>query len=240
MTNSLELHTYPSGPIETNGYLVIDPDSNEALIIDAPSGFAEDVIRFVQDRGVTITAIVITHGHWDHIGDTAALKRELKAPVLTHPNTVPKLEKPGSAVMTLPVDIEPSSRRRPAQRWRHRHSWLAHVRCLVPAWSRSGPHRPDQRAGQPGAWAAMCSSPAATAESISPARTRRKCSTSLERASPHCPTQSPSIPVTASPPPSVKSAPGCPNSEQSSVERRQLYAPNSSRLQSGADRTDVG
>src|SRR5688500_14387870 len=109
MTSSLELHTYPSGPIETNVYVVIDPDSNEALIIDAPSGFAEDVLRFVHDRGVTITAIVITHGHWDHIGDTAALRRELKAPVLTHPNTVPKLEKPGSAVMTLPVDIAPSS-----------------------------------------------------------------------------------------------------------------------------------
>ncbi len=52
---------------------------------------------------------MITHGHWDHIGDTAAIKRALDVPVLAHPNTVPKLEKPGSAVMTLPVDIEPST-----------------------------------------------------------------------------------------------------------------------------------
>jgi len=109
MTSKLELITYPAGPIETNGYLVIDPDANEALIIDAPSGFADDVIRDVRERGLAIKAIVITHGHWDHIGDTAALKQELNAPVLTHPNTVPKLEHPGSAVMTLPVQIEPSS-----------------------------------------------------------------------------------------------------------------------------------
>lgn len=109
MPSQLELLTYPSGPIETNGYLVIDLDANEALIIDAPTGFAEDVIRDVRQRGVMVTAIVITHGHWDHIGDTAGLKRALHVPVLTHPNTVPKLEQPGSAIMTLPIDIEPSS-----------------------------------------------------------------------------------------------------------------------------------
>ena len=104
----LDLVTYPAGPIETNAYLVIDPDSKEALIVDAPSGFADDVVRDVRERGVTVTAIVITHGHWDHIGDTAELKRRLGVPVLAHPTTSVKLEKPGSAVMTLPVDIEPS------------------------------------------------------------------------------------------------------------------------------------
>jgi hydroxyacylglutathione hydrolase len=109
MANALELITYPAGPIETNGYLLIDPDTDHALIIDAPSGFADDVLGDVKDRGLTVDAIVITHGHWDHIGDTAALKDALNAPVLTHPNTVPKLEQPGSAVMTLPVHIEPSS-----------------------------------------------------------------------------------------------------------------------------------
>jgi glyoxylase-like metal-dependent hydrolase (beta-lactamase superfamily II) len=109
MTSTLELITYPAGPIETNGYLVIDPDTRDALIIDAPSGFADDIVRDVRTRGVAIKAIVITHGHWDHVGDTAALKRELNAPVFTHPNTVPKLEQPGSAVMPLPVEIEPSS-----------------------------------------------------------------------------------------------------------------------------------
>lgn len=104
----LELITYPAGPIETNGFLVIDPGTNEALIIDAPSGFAADVVKVVQERGVNVTAIVITHGHWDHIGDTAELKRQLGVPVLAHPTTSARLEQPGSAVMTLPVDIEPS------------------------------------------------------------------------------------------------------------------------------------
>ena len=89
MPSTLELITYPAGPIETNGYLVIDPGTKQALIIDAPSGFAADVQRDVADRGLTVTAIVVTHGHWDHIGDTAELKRTFGMPVLTHTNTVP-------------------------------------------------------------------------------------------------------------------------------------------------------
>ena len=109
MTNKLELITYPAGPIETNGYLVIDVDTKRALIVDAPSGFAGAVQRDITNRDLTVTAIVITHGHWDHIGDTASLKRALSAPVLAHPTTVAKLEAPGSAVMTLPVDIDPST-----------------------------------------------------------------------------------------------------------------------------------
>lgn len=104
----LELVTFPAGPIETNGYLVIDPDSKEALIVDAPSGLACDVLRDVEAKGVTVAAIIITHGHWDHIGDTAELKRRLGAPVLAHPTTSAKLEQPGSAMGALPVDIEPS------------------------------------------------------------------------------------------------------------------------------------
>lgn len=104
----LELITFPAGPIETNGFLVIEPDTNQALIVDAPSGFATDVLRAIRERGVTVTAIMITHGHWDHIGDTAELKRQLGVPVLAHPTTSARLEQPGSAVMALPVDIEAS------------------------------------------------------------------------------------------------------------------------------------
>lgn len=103
----LELVTYPAGPIETNAYLVIDPETKDALIIDAPSGFTADVARDVKDRGLTVTAIVITHGHWDHIGDTAELKRQTGAPVLAHPTTSARLEEPGST-MSLPIAIEPS------------------------------------------------------------------------------------------------------------------------------------
>jgi glyoxylase-like metal-dependent hydrolase (beta-lactamase superfamily II) len=109
MATSLDIVAYPAGPIETNAYLVVDPDTNQALVIDAPTDLTGPLTRDVSSRALTVTALVITHGHWDHIGDVAPLKRALGVPVLAHPNTVPKLAHPGSAVMTLPVEIEPST-----------------------------------------------------------------------------------------------------------------------------------
>lgn len=107
--STLELITYPAGLIETNGYLVIDSETSTALIIDAPSDFTDEVISDVKQRNLTVTEIVITHGHWDHIGDTARLQRELGVPVLAHANVVDRLANPGSVVMTLPIEIEPST-----------------------------------------------------------------------------------------------------------------------------------
>jgi glyoxylase-like metal-dependent hydrolase (beta-lactamase superfamily II) len=109
MSSTLELLTYPAGPIETNGYLVIDPETKRAIIVDAPSGFADPVQRDVVERGATVIGIVITHGHWDHIGDTAELKRLFNVPVMTHENVVQRLEHPSSSMGALPDDIEPST-----------------------------------------------------------------------------------------------------------------------------------
>jgi len=107
--STLEILTFPSGPIETNGYLVIDPDTNDALLIDAPSDVTDDVLRTIADRRLNLTQIVITHGHWDHIGDTARLKRETGKPVLAHRLSVPRMENPGSSMGQLPIEIEPST-----------------------------------------------------------------------------------------------------------------------------------
>ena len=109
MNSPLDVVTYPAGPIETNAYLVVDPDTNQALVIDAPTDLTGPLTRDIESRNLSVTGIVITHGHWDHIGDVALLKRALAAPVLTHPNTVPKMAHPGSAIMKLPVEIEPST-----------------------------------------------------------------------------------------------------------------------------------
>ncbi|MDQ2683090.1 MAG: MBL fold metallo-hydrolase [Chloroflexota bacterium] len=103
--SNLEIVTYPAGPIETNGYLVIDQEAKSAIVIDAPSGFSDAVVADIRDRGLTVTGIVITHGHWDHIGDTALLKRELGVPVLAHRNVVDRLKNPGTG---FPVQIEAS------------------------------------------------------------------------------------------------------------------------------------
>lgn len=72
----------PLGKWANNLYLLVDPASNESLIIDAPEN-AEEVIE--PATGTTVRGIVITHSHPDHTAGLARLKSTYDAPVYCHP-----------------------------------------------------------------------------------------------------------------------------------------------------------
>lgn len=71
------------GILETNCYLLKDSDTGHALCID-PGGDAAEIAARVTDEGVAPLAILITHGHGDHIGATARLHQEWDVPVVIH------------------------------------------------------------------------------------------------------------------------------------------------------------
>lgn len=64
----MKISLYTGGMVQTNGYLVETPDGN--LLIDAPEGVAEWITR----RGVRVDDVLLTHQHYDHVTDAAALK----------------------------------------------------------------------------------------------------------------------------------------------------------------------
>lgn len=102
----IQVLTFPSGPIETNGYLVLD-GAGRALAIDAPGDVTATLVAAAAANGATIEAIVITHPHWDHVQDAAALQAATGAPILAHPGAAQKLAAPGSSMMRLPAPIAP-------------------------------------------------------------------------------------------------------------------------------------
>jgi glyoxylase-like metal-dependent hydrolase (beta-lactamase superfamily II) len=73
--------TFTGGPYETNCFLVEAPGGN--ILFDAPEGADE---HFADEK---INLLVLTHGHWDHTADAAAIKRRHGCPVLCHADTVP-------------------------------------------------------------------------------------------------------------------------------------------------------
>ena len=76
------------GPVQENCYLVRRDGSDRALIVD-PGDEADRLLHAVDDLGVTLDAILLTHTHFDHIGAVAPVARATGAEVW-----VPEIEKP--------------------------------------------------------------------------------------------------------------------------------------------------
>lgn len=76
------------GPFQENSYLISDAGSRRGVLVD-PGDEPARIIRMVQRAEVTLEAIWLTHGHLDHIGAIAALRREWPVPVFLHALDLP-------------------------------------------------------------------------------------------------------------------------------------------------------
>lgn len=83
----MRIHTIIVGPIETNCYIVEDEASREGMIID-PGEEADNILKHLKNLQLKVKAIVITHGHFDHIGANRKLKEKLHVPILMHESDV--------------------------------------------------------------------------------------------------------------------------------------------------------
>ena len=101
----MELISRAVGPIATNVYVLGDPTSREAIAIDTATPSLEFVGSALTARGWSLKLIVSTHGHWDHIGDNAALAAHTGAPIAVHPLDRDRLERPDRGM--APFDIPP-------------------------------------------------------------------------------------------------------------------------------------
>ncbi|HPM43696.1 MAG TPA: MBL fold metallo-hydrolase, partial [Candidatus Omnitrophota bacterium] len=54
------------GPMGVNCYLVADPDTGEACLID-PGADPDAMKNYIKEKGLDLKFIIITHGHGDHI-----------------------------------------------------------------------------------------------------------------------------------------------------------------------------
>jgi len=78
---SLAVDRYELGPIGTNCYVVrVERGAAEAVVVD-PGGDAARLRLELAQMSTRCAAILITHGHWDHLGGVADLAEGTGAPV---------------------------------------------------------------------------------------------------------------------------------------------------------------
>jgi glyoxylase-like metal-dependent hydrolase (beta-lactamase superfamily II) len=68
------------GPVQENCFLVRRDGSDRALIVD-PGEEADRLLGVIDELGVTLEAILLTHTHFDHVGAVAPIARATSAPV---------------------------------------------------------------------------------------------------------------------------------------------------------------
>ena len=80
----MRVDTFVQTAFQQNTRVVACDETREAMCID-PGEPSEEVAAFIREEGLDLRAIVATHGHLDHIGGVAFLKREFPdAEVLVH------------------------------------------------------------------------------------------------------------------------------------------------------------
>ena len=69
------------GPYDNNGYVIADPATKEAYIVDAPA----QIERLLEEaKDFRVKAVLVTHTHPDHVAGYADLKRLSDLPVAVH------------------------------------------------------------------------------------------------------------------------------------------------------------
>ena len=81
----MEVLTYPGGPFQENGYLLICPDSGAAAVVD-PGATAPQIARDIRSRQLQVEAVFLTHAHLDHIEGLPDIRAVTDAPIFLHPD----------------------------------------------------------------------------------------------------------------------------------------------------------
>ncbi len=81
--DGLRVFVMEVGPLLVNAYIVEEPSSKKAAVVD-PGDDGDALLREIRDRGLSVEMILLTHGHFDHVGAVRLLREKTGAPVHLH------------------------------------------------------------------------------------------------------------------------------------------------------------
>ena len=104
----MTLYTLVLGQLSNNCYIWADEKTKDAMVVDAPDK-ADEIIAFARDKGLKITDIVLTHGHFDHILALKELKEKTGATLSVFEKTADFMRDPvRNLAQYMNIEIPPT------------------------------------------------------------------------------------------------------------------------------------
>ncbi len=88
------------GMLQTNCYLLGDEKSRQAVVID-PGGDSSRIAKRILENNLNLTAILNTHGHFDHVMEAWSLKEKCGGEIYLHPKDEPLLDRPMAGLAAM-------------------------------------------------------------------------------------------------------------------------------------------
>ncbi len=81
------------GPVDTNCYLLINVETNEAVVID-PGARGEFIAERIKELGYKVDTVLLTHGHFDHMSGLKSMREVMELKVYVGENEKDVLSDP--------------------------------------------------------------------------------------------------------------------------------------------------
>lgn len=112
----MRVQGFTTGVFQSNCYLIVDPAGADAVIVDPGQDSHASLTKAAQEAGVQVGAVLLTHGHIDHVWNASEVSESLQVPCFLHPEDRYMLADPGRAVgadvpasswdLTVPSNLE--------------------------------------------------------------------------------------------------------------------------------------
>lgn len=105
---NLEIVQIPAGEMKNFSYLLYCPASRQGVAVD-PSLEPQRLLEAIETHKVTLTWLINTHGHRDHVHGNGLILEATGAALAAHPMALPKLDRPladGDVLMVGDTAIE--------------------------------------------------------------------------------------------------------------------------------------